>query len=113
MKRHSSAWDFVIRAIRQLFARRTFVGEGFAVMLISTWKLLYKEGDRTLEVFTETLHGSHRWWDIWVGVHLDGPMKWNHPYAGEPISSSRRAAIAANIASALEALDEPYEIIAS
>ena len=111
MKRHSSAWDFAVRALRQLFSRRRFAGEGFEVIPVGNWKLLYREGDRVLEIFTETLHGSDRWWDIWVGVHLDGPLMWKPPFAGEAISPSRLAAIAANIEQALDALDEPYEII--
>ena len=111
MKLYTSGWDFFVRATRQLFSRRAFVGEGFAIVPLTTWILLYKEGDRHLEIPTETLHGSTRWWDSWVGIHLDGPLMWKRPYAGEPIDSSRRTSIAANLAAAFEKLDEPYEII--
>jgi hypothetical protein len=78
--------------------------EGFSVEVIGRTGLLYAEGARRLQIYSELLTGPHGR----VIYTTDVIIRWHPPYDGESIDETHRTLIIENIKRAF--LFQGYEI---
>jgi hypothetical protein len=98
-------------SIRKFFKRlisHLYCGDGFEVELMSLWKLVYREGAKQLELYTEPLIVGR---STQNGVHIPARLQWLPPYEKETITEEKARQIEARIVHAMTQLGEPFQII--
>jgi len=82
--------------------------EGFSVEVLGRTGILYKEGDRTMDVVAELLspksaHG--------IAVWKSSINKWGPPHDSENVDAARRETILENIRRAIRFMGDDIDII--
>jgi hypothetical protein len=82
--------------------------EGFSVEVLGRTGILYKEGDRTMSVYSELLAPGT---PCGIAVWTNSIQKWNPPHDVEEIDTTKRTAILENIRRAIRSNGDDTEII--
>ena len=105
-------WQAIVSDVRLITRRnRRYAGDGYEVVMRSTWDLVYREGDRSLVLGTGIRQGGRGWWDSWATIEAVGTLTWEAPYRADIITAERRAEIISRLEMAFRAMAIPYEVL--
>jgi hypothetical protein len=80
--------------------------EGFSVEVLGRTGMKYREGDRSLSLYSEVLATGYG-----IAIWTRTISQWDPPHDGEPIGPEKKAVIVDNIKRAMEFRKAPLQIM--